>query len=135
MDWDKLKIFHAVAEAGSFTNATVNLNFVEAGVGSEYITITNSTTSDQIFQKASTNTNNGLTSLQLVIGDTYEIESTFESTAPGSNKTLEHSGSGGGITPFSNQVTGAAQTLLGPITSQFSPSLSTGTVTILVSQT
>ena len=24
MDWDKLKIFHAVAEAGSFTNATVN---------------------------------------------------------------------------------------------------------------
>ena len=26
MDWDKLKIFHAVAEAGSFTNATVNLN-------------------------------------------------------------------------------------------------------------
>ena len=26
MDWDKLKIFHAVAEAGSFTNATINLN-------------------------------------------------------------------------------------------------------------
>ena len=25
MDWDKLKIFHAVAEAGSFTNATINL--------------------------------------------------------------------------------------------------------------
>jgi DNA-binding transcriptional LysR family regulator len=23
MDWDKLKIFHAVAEAGSFTNATI----------------------------------------------------------------------------------------------------------------
>ena len=74
MDWDKLKIFHAVAEAGSFTNATVNLNFAEAGVGSEYITITNATIANQIFQKASTNTNNGLTSLQLVIGDTYEIE-------------------------------------------------------------
>ena len=26
MDWDKLKIFHAVAEAGSFTSATINLN-------------------------------------------------------------------------------------------------------------
>ena len=26
MDWDKLKIFYAVAEAGSFTSATVNLN-------------------------------------------------------------------------------------------------------------
>ena len=28
MDWDKLKIFHAVAEAGSFTSATVILNLV-----------------------------------------------------------------------------------------------------------
>ena len=30
MDWDKLKIFHAVAEAGSFTNATVNLNLSQS---------------------------------------------------------------------------------------------------------
>ena len=27
MDWDKLKIFHAVAEAGSFTSATVNFKY------------------------------------------------------------------------------------------------------------
>jgi len=26
MDWDKLKIFHTVAEAGSFTNASTILN-------------------------------------------------------------------------------------------------------------
>ena len=26
MDWDKLKIFHAVAEAGNFTKATYILN-------------------------------------------------------------------------------------------------------------
>ena len=32
MDWDKLKIFHAVAEAGSFTSATVNLNLSQSGV-------------------------------------------------------------------------------------------------------
>ena len=30
MDWDKLKIFHAVAEAGSFTNATINLNLSQS---------------------------------------------------------------------------------------------------------
>ena len=30
MDWDKLKIFHAVAEAGSFTSATVNLNLSQS---------------------------------------------------------------------------------------------------------
>ncbi len=32
MDWDKLKIFHAVAEAGSFTNATVSLNLSQSAI-------------------------------------------------------------------------------------------------------
>ena len=32
MDWDKLKIFHAVAEAGSFTNATVTLNLSQSAI-------------------------------------------------------------------------------------------------------
>ena len=32
MDWDKLKIFHTVAEAGSFTSATVNLNISQSAI-------------------------------------------------------------------------------------------------------
>jgi len=32
MDWDKLKIFHAVAEAGSFTNATTILNISQSAI-------------------------------------------------------------------------------------------------------
>ena len=32
MDWDKLKIFHAVAEAGSFTNATINLSLSQSAI-------------------------------------------------------------------------------------------------------
>ena len=32
MDWDKLQIFHAVAEAGSFTSATVNLNLSQSAI-------------------------------------------------------------------------------------------------------
>ena len=32
MDWDKLKIFHALAEAGSFTSATVNLNLSQSAI-------------------------------------------------------------------------------------------------------
>ena len=32
MDWGKLKIFHAVAEAGSFTSATVNLNLSQSAI-------------------------------------------------------------------------------------------------------
>lgn len=32
MDWDKLRIFHAVAEAGSFTHAGENLNLSQSAV-------------------------------------------------------------------------------------------------------
>jgi len=32
MDWDKLKIFHAVAEAGSFTKATTNINLSQSAI-------------------------------------------------------------------------------------------------------
>ena len=32
MDWNKLKIFHAVAEAGSFTSSTVNLNLSQSAI-------------------------------------------------------------------------------------------------------
>ena len=32
MDWDKLKIFYTVAEAGSFTNATINLNLSQSAI-------------------------------------------------------------------------------------------------------
>jgi len=32
MDWDKLKIFYAVAEAGSFTSATINLNLSQSAI-------------------------------------------------------------------------------------------------------
>ena len=32
MDWDKLKIFHAVAEAGNFTRATYSLNLSQSAI-------------------------------------------------------------------------------------------------------
>ena len=32
MDWDKLKIFYAVAEAGSFTSATGVLNISQSAI-------------------------------------------------------------------------------------------------------
>jgi len=32
MDWDKLRIFHAVAESGSVTSATVNLNLSQSAI-------------------------------------------------------------------------------------------------------
>jgi len=41
MDWDKLKIFHAVAEAGSFTSATVNLNLSQSAISRQIQSLEN----------------------------------------------------------------------------------------------
>ena len=41
MDWDKLKIFHAVAEAGSFTNATINLNLSQSAISRQIQSLEN----------------------------------------------------------------------------------------------
>ena len=40
MDWDKLKIFHAVAEAGSFTSATVILNLSQSAISRQTVSYT-----------------------------------------------------------------------------------------------
>ena len=40
MDWDKLRIFHAVAEAGSFTHAGETLNLSGLVVSATYSNVT-----------------------------------------------------------------------------------------------
>ena len=42
MDWDKLRIFHAVADAGSFTRAGEGLNLSQSAVGRQISTLENS---------------------------------------------------------------------------------------------
>ena len=39
MDWDKLRIFHAVAEAGSFTHAGETLNLTQSSVSRQISTL------------------------------------------------------------------------------------------------
>ena len=41
MDWDKLKIFYAVAQAGSFTNATVALNLSQSAISRQIQSLEN----------------------------------------------------------------------------------------------
>ena len=41
MDWDKLKIFHAVAEAGSFTSSTINLNLSQSAISRQIQSLEN----------------------------------------------------------------------------------------------
>ena len=39
MDWDKLRVFHAVAEAGSFTHAGETLNLSQSSVSRQIGTL------------------------------------------------------------------------------------------------
>jgi DNA-binding transcriptional LysR family regulator len=41
MDWDKLKIFYAVAEAGSFTRSTLNLNLSQSAISRQILSLEN----------------------------------------------------------------------------------------------
>ena len=41
MDWDKLKIFHAVAEIGSFTKASVILNLSQSAISRQIQSLEN----------------------------------------------------------------------------------------------
>ena len=42
MDWDKLRIFHAVAEAGSFTHAGESLHLIQSAISRQISTLEDS---------------------------------------------------------------------------------------------
>ncbi len=50
MDWDKLKIFHAVAEAGNFTKATYSLNLSQSAISRQIQSLENELKS-QLFER------------------------------------------------------------------------------------
>ena len=82
MDWDKLKIFHAVAEAGSFTNATISLNLSQSAI-SRQIQSLEEELKTQLFQRHArglTLTDNGeylFKTAHDVILKLREVETTF----------------------------------------------------------
>ena len=82
MDWDKLKIFHAVAEAGSFTNATINLNLSQSAISRQIQTLENDL-KVQLFERHArglTLTENGeylFKTAHDVISKLKEVESTL----------------------------------------------------------
>ena len=82
MDWDKLKIFHAVAEAGSFTNATVTLKISQSAI-SRQIQSLEEELKTQLFERHArglTLTDNGeylFKTAHEVILKLKEVETTF----------------------------------------------------------
>ena len=95
MDWDKLKIFHAVAEAGSFTNATVNLNLSQSAI-SRQIQSLEEELKTQLFERHArglTLTDNGeylFKTAHEVILKLKEVETTFsdKKTKPSGKLTI-----------------------------------------------
>ena len=89
MDWDKLKIFHAVAEAGSFTNATINLNLSQSAISRQIqsleqdlkvqlferhargLTLTQN--GEYVLQLKSNNKSDGLYTFGIIIIDNLEL--------------------------------------------------------------
>ena len=82
MDWDKLKIFHAVAEAGSFTNSTITLNLSQSAI-SRQIQSLEEELKTQLFERHArglTVTDNGeylFKTAHEVILKLKEVETTF----------------------------------------------------------
>ena len=82
MDWDKLKIFNAVAEAGSFTNATMTLNLSQSAI-SRQIQSLEEELKTQLFERHArglTLTDNGeylFKTAHEVILKLKEVETTF----------------------------------------------------------
>ena len=95
MDWDKLKIFHAVAEAGSFTNATVALNLSQSAI-SRQIQSLEEELKTQLFERHArglTLTDNGeylFKTAHEVILKLKEVETTFsdKKTKPSGKLTV-----------------------------------------------
>ena len=52
MDWDKLRIFHAVAEAGSFTHAGMTLNLSQSAISRQISNLENSLHTTLFFRHA-----------------------------------------------------------------------------------
>ncbi len=82
MDWDKLKVFHAVAEAESFTNATIALNLSQSAI-SRQIQSLEEELKTQLFERHArglTLTDNGeylFKTAHEVILKLKEVETTF----------------------------------------------------------
>ena len=95
MDWDKLKIFHAVAEAESFTNATIALNLSQSAI-SRQIQSLEEELKTQLFERHArglTLTDNGeylFKTAHEVILKLKEVETTFsdKKTNPSGKLTI-----------------------------------------------
>jgi DNA-binding transcriptional LysR family regulator len=82
MDWDKLKIFYAVAEAGSFTKATINLNLSQSAISRQILSL-ESELKTKLFERHARGlslTDNGeylFKTAHEVISKLKDVESTF----------------------------------------------------------
>jgi hypothetical protein len=114
-------------------NGSVTVNYADAGNQSFYSIITDQS-GTQVFLAVSDPIDNGTTAVNFIVGDQYEIETYYEATQPGPQRTITQSGSGAGMSPFADSLTGNVNTLIGPNTSTFTPTTDSSAIIISINQ-
>ena len=117
------------------TPASLTIDFEDSGDTSFFSTLSGGPNGDFSEEYESTTASNGTYNFNLVVGDTYTLDSAYESVNPGENCTLTVSGSQvGGFTSFSDSDSGQAQTIIGPVSGSFTVT-GTGAIALNVTQT
>ena len=115
--------------------ASLTIDFEDSGDTSQFSSLSGGPGGELSEEYESTTASNGTYNFNLVVGDSYTLDSVYESVNPGENCTLKVSGSQvGGFTNFSDSDSGAAQTIIGPVSGSFTVT-GTGAIALNVTQT
>ena len=122
-------------DSSTVAPASLTINFEDSGDTSQFSTFSGGPNGAFSEEYESTTTSNGTYNFNLVVGDSYTLDSAYESINPGENCTLTVSGSQvGGFTSFSDSDSGQAQTIIGPVSGSFTVT-GTGAIALNVTQT
>ena len=122
-------------DSSTVAPASLTIDFEDSGDTSQFSTLSGGPNGAFSEEYESTTTSNGTYNFNLVVGDSYTLDSAYESINPGENCTLTVSGSQvGGFTSFSDSDSGQAQTIIGPVSGSFTVT-GTGAIALNVTQT
>jgi len=129
--------YKVIVTAASTSSITVDME--DIGSTAQFLSITDTTDSNigKFFEKTSTTASDGTYTTEFFQeGHVYELEMSYQKSAPGDDDTILQTAVGAGASLVSDSDTGVAQSIIGPITTTFSPTNVTGgTITIGFSQT
>ena len=122
-------------ESATVAPASLTIDFEDDGDISQFATLSGGPNGSFSEEYEADPSSDGTYNFNLVVGDSYTLDSTYQSANPGENCTLTASGSQvGGFTSFSDSDSGQAQTIIGPVSGSFTVT-GTGAIALNVTQT